>query len=63
MADIFLSYSREDRAVIEPLAEQINAAGYTVWWDKQLTGGGRFLKETEAELNAAKVVLVVWSAF
>jgi len=32
-----------------------------VWWDRQLTGGGRFLKETEGELNAAKVVLVVWS--
>lgn len=61
MADIFLSYSREDRAAIEPLAEQIAAAGYSVWWDRQLTGGGRFLKETEAELNAAKVVLVVWS--
>ena len=61
MADIFLSYSREDRAGIEPLAERIAAAGYSVWWDRQLTGGGRFLKETEAELNAAKVVLVVWS--
>ena len=61
MADIFLSYSRADRAAIEPLAEQIAAAGYSVWWDSHLTGGGRFLKETEAELNAAKVVLVAWS--
>ena len=61
MADIFLSYSREDRAAIEPLAEQIAAAGYSVWWDKQLTGGKRYLEETEAELNAAKVVLVAWS--
>lgn len=61
MADIFLSYSREDRAAIEPLAEQIVAAGYSVWWDRQLTGGKRYLEETEAELNAAKVVLVAWS--
>jgi len=61
MADVFLSYSREDRAAIEPLAEQIVAAGYSVWWDKQLTGGKRYLEETEAELNAAKVVLVAWS--
>jgi hypothetical protein len=30
MADIFHSYSREDRAAIEPLAEQIAAAGYSV---------------------------------
>lgn len=61
MADIFLSYSREDRAAVEPLAAQIAAAGYSVWWDRQLTGGKRYLDETEAELNAAKVVLVVWS--
>ena len=61
MADIFLSYSREDRAAIEPLAEQIVAAGYSVWWDRQLTGGKRYLEETEAELNAARIVLVAWS--
>lgn len=61
MADIFLSYSREDQAAIEPLAEQITAACYTVWWDKQLTGGKRYIEETEAELNAAKVVLDGWS--
>lgn len=61
MADIFLSYSREDRAAVEPLAEQIAAAGYSVWWDRQLTGGKRYLEETEAELNAAMVVLVAWS--
>ncbi len=61
MADIFLSYSREDRAAVEPLAEALVASGYSVWWDKQLTGGKRYLEETEAELNAAKAVLVVWS--
>jgi TolB-like protein len=61
MADIFLSYSREDRAAVEPLADQLATAGYSLWWDKQLTGGGRFLKETQEELNAARVVLVVWT--
>jgi TolB-like protein len=61
MADIFLSYSREDRAAVEPLADALVASGYSVWWDKQLTGGKRYLEETEAELNAAKAVLVVWS--
>jgi len=61
MADVFLSYSREDRAAVEPLAERLVAAGYSVWWDRNLSGGTRYLDETETQLNTAKVVLVAWS--
>jgi TolB-like protein/tetratricopeptide (TPR) repeat protein len=61
MADVFLSYSREDRAAVQPLAEALVGAGYSVWWDRSLVGGARYLEETEAELKAAKVVLVVWT--
>ncbi len=61
MADIFLSYSREDRAHVEPLAEALRQSGYSVWWDRDLAGGSRYLEETEAELKAAKAVVVVWT--
>ena len=33
MADIFISYSRDDRPRVEPLAEALVSAGYSVWWD------------------------------
>jgi TolB-like protein len=61
MADIFISYAREDAAKVERLAPLLTAAGYSAWWDRNLTSGSRYLKETEAELKAAKAVLVIWS--
>lgn len=41
MSDIFLSYSRDDRDAVEPLAEALAREGYSVWWDRNLTGGQR----------------------
>jgi TolB-like protein len=61
MADIFISYAREDREAIEKLARLLEAAGLTCWWDRQLAAGARYLEKTEAELKAAKAVLVVWT--
>ncbi len=61
MADIFISYAREDREAVEKLAAQIEATGLSCWWDRQLLAGARYLDRTEAELNAAKGVLVVWT--
>lgn len=61
MADIFISYAREDRGNVDQLAAQLEQAGLTCWWDKQLSAGDRYSARTENELNAAKAVLVVWT--
>ena len=61
MTDIFISYSRLDKPRIERLAENLSAAGFDVWWDRQLQAGVTFAAETEARLNEAKAVLVAWS--
>lgn len=61
MADIFISYAREDREAVEKLAGLIEAAGLSCWWDRQLAAGARYREKTEIELNAAKAVLVVWT--
>lgn len=60
--EVFFSYSRvnQDRAL--PMIEAIKAAGYTVWWDGLLEGGTEFLEQTEQALEAAKAVVVLWSA-
>ena len=59
--DIFVSYSSTDRAVAQRFAERFEAEGFTVWWDAALYSGQTFDEVIEAELRAAKVVVVLWS--
>jgi formylglycine-generating enzyme required for sulfatase activity len=61
MADIFISYKREDRARIAPLARALESRGYTVWWDLELVAGQKWGKKIKAELDAAKCVIVAWT--
>jgi len=61
MADIFISYAREDVAWVEKLNRALEAQGYSVWWDRNLATGVRYLKETEAQLREARATIVVWS--
>ncbi|MEO1243217.1 MAG: TIR domain-containing protein [Pseudomonadota bacterium] len=62
MADIFISYARADRDKIEKLASALETQGYSVWWDRHIVGGAEFSKDIETALNAAKAVVVAWSA-
>lgn len=61
MADVFISYAREDRSRAEELASAIVAKGWTVWWDHRIPVGKSFSSVIEAELAAARCVLVIWS--
>ena len=61
MADIFVSYTAEDRRRIKPLVEALQAEGFSVWWDEQIGGGAAWRPTNEDELNTAGCVIVVWS--
>jgi tetratricopeptide (TPR) repeat protein len=61
MANIFLSYDREDHDQAAPIAALLERAGHSIWWDRQIKGGGEFGAEIEAALNAAEKVIVLWS--
>lgn len=61
MSDVFVSYKAEDRRRVKPLVEALEADGYSVWWDEQIGGGAQWRHMIEAELNAAKCVIVAWS--
>lgn len=61
MADIFISYAREDRDWVSRLAETFVAEGYSVWWDFDLLVGKRYRETIEAELQQCKATVVVWS--
>ncbi|MES1156844.1 MAG: toll/interleukin-1 receptor domain-containing protein [Alphaproteobacteria bacterium] len=61
MADVFIAYSSEDHERVRFLAEALERRGFSVWWDRALAVGqepGIALRE----LDAAQVVLVVWTA-
>jgi hypothetical protein len=55
MADIFISYSRDDRALTEALAPDLEACGYTVWWDTGLLSGQHFPDEAHEALRLKKL--------
>jgi tetratricopeptide (TPR) repeat protein len=64
VANIFISYSSQQRDLTRELATVIEAqfgAG-SVWWDQTgLRSGDRFSPEITSALDAAKVVVVVWT--
>ncbi len=61
VADIFLSYSRTDKARVSPLVAALEAQGWSVWWDPEITPGDEFDALISAELERARAVVVVWS--
>lgn len=61
MADIFLSYKREDQSKLRPLVAQLQGNGWTVWWDDEITTGQTYDLVISNQLEAARCILVVWS--
>ncbi|MBI1361452.1 MAG: TIR domain-containing protein [Alphaproteobacteria bacterium] len=61
MPDIFLSYSREDKARARLFAEALESGGFSVWWDVTLRAGEAYDEVTENALKTAKAVVVLWS--
>ncbi len=61
MADVFVSYSRDDRPKVERLAKALEERGFDVWWDPELLPGEQYAQKIGRVLNEAKAVIVVWS--
>ncbi|HYJ53420.1 MAG TPA: TIR domain-containing protein, partial [Allosphingosinicella sp.] len=60
-ASVFVSYARADQKAALPVIHALEQAGFPVWWDGKLEGGERYLGTTEAALEGAKAVVVLWS--
>jgi hypothetical protein len=60
MADIFISYSKQDRVIALKMSAWLEAQGWTTWRDKTVIAddiGG----ENVEELRRAAVVIVLWT--
>lgn len=62
MADVFLSYSREDRPVVQRLAAALESSGLSVWWDLSIPAGAVWSDVVEKALESCQVVVVLWSS-
>lgn len=61
MADVFISYKREDKALAEFAVKAVSAAGYSHWIDDRLTPVAHWDQLIEREIAAARAVLVLWT--
>jgi hypothetical protein len=57
--DVYLCYSRADRAYVARLAEHLAAQGLTVWWDFEIMPGERFAREIQQRIRACGVFVLV----
>ena len=61
MADIFVSYSKQDRDLALKLSAFLEGHGWSVWWDRSLAAGDEFRDEIMKQLGLARAVIVIWS--
>lgn len=61
MADVFISYKRQDIDAAREIATSLNDAGISCWFDTALTPGEHWDETIRRELNDSNCVVVVWS--
>jgi TIR domain len=61
MADIFISYAREDAATAERLAHALEEHGWSVFWDRHIPAGRNFDAFILEQIRAAACMIVLWS--
>ncbi len=61
MADVFVSYKRDDRSRVRPLVRALQERGFTVWWDSRIETGENWIACIKRALDGAACVVVVWT--
>ncbi len=61
MADLFISYSREDKDRADQVARGMQAAGFDVFWDPDIPPGQTWADYIEDKLTVCAAVIVLWS--
>jgi hypothetical protein len=61
MADIFISYAKDDQPLAQSLSAWLETQGWTTWWITNQLGDNKAREPILAELNKSRVVVVLWS--
>ena len=61
MSELFISYGRKNRDIVEPIVTLLKELGVVAWMDSGIQAGERYRREIRSQLKDAKAVLVCWS--
>jgi sulfatase modifying factor 1 len=61
VADIFISYKKEDRDYAVLVADRLAADGFSVWWDNNITPDKAWDRIIEEQIGGATCVVVLWT--
>lgn len=61
MADVFISYKREDRARVEILISLLHDLDVDVWFDDGIAVREDWAQRIQTELEAARAIVVCWT--
>jgi TolB-like protein/Flp pilus assembly protein TadD len=61
LVDVFVSYARLDYERVAPLVAALQAEGWSVWWDPEISPGEEFDSLISDALEQARSVVVVWT--
>ena len=61
MAQVFLSYQKQDRELAKRVVKALGRHGITTWWDDALSPKESWDRTIEREIAAARHVLVLWT--
>lgn len=61
MADVFISYKREDRSRVATIADMLSDLGLSSWFDASLISGDTWEAVINREVGAASAMLVCWT--
>lgn len=61
MADVFVSYAREDQARVATLVALLEGEGWSVFWDRRIPPGETWRSHIGRALEQAGCVVVAWS--
>ena len=62
MSNVFISYAKEDAATAQMLANALQRAELSVWWNRDIPPGKTWDDVIGCALDAAACVIVLWSS-